>query len=180
MRTLLPVWAFVALTFAIFFLMYHHFFAFFVAGSLAILPIIFIKYLDAQERNTLEALKRKVLAACKDFTPRFIHSESGTVIALNEPTKEIIFAYVDGPLKAYPYTSIRNWTIKKETAPEITAGDGPFKAHGNARRATMSTGLFFNVKDIDHPEWRISMGQDSDRKRWFEILNQAINEGGAA
>ena len=47
---------------------------------------------------------------------------------------------------------------------------------GAAARAAAETGFFVKVRDVDNPEWRVSMDQKADRDRWSEILEQEINE----
>lgn len=40
------------------------------------------------------------------------------------------------------------------------------------REAQNKSGLFVQVKDIDHPVWRITMYNTHDQDRWHEILSQ--------
>lgn len=149
------------------------------------------------EELLLRSIQNKVLEACGDSLPRFHHSEAKSSISLNEKNNEIVLSNSDGVVKSYPFASIRGWEIKEETAGQapgrIVTGLRPGMIQGafanqNAdnvhqqalRQAALNTGLFIQVKDIDYAEWRISMLNKADRKRWFEILTQAINEGGVA
>lgn len=40
--------------------------------------------------------------------------------------------------------------------------------------------MFLNMRDVDHPEWRVSMFDSADRARWAEILRQELREVGIA
>lgn len=116
---------------------------------------------------------------------KFIHIEKDTVIALNQAQKEILLGKV-GLMKKYPYADIREWTVKEQTAGVVvgmnfTSTLAAAGANLGAQQSAMAnTGLFVRVRDIDNPEWRVSMMQKADRNRWFEILTQEINEGGMA
>jgi len=123
---------------------------------------------------------------CGGSFPRFHHFEAMTGVTLNESKSEIILTNRKGMVKSYPYSFIRAWEIKEETPGQVISGAlvGSISAGAaNARsgaQARRNTGLFIQVKDIDYPEWRVSMFGRNDRKRWFENLNQSINEGGVA
>lgn len=116
---------------------------------------------------------------------KFVHVENDTAIALNEKSKEV-FLVKPSLMKKYTYADIREWTVKEQSAGETVGIDfasavAAAGANSRAEQAAMAnTGLFIRVKDIDHPEWRVSMFRKDDRNRWFEILTQEINEGGIA
>lgn len=196
MRLFAGLWVLVTGIFSVLSLFNGHFIAFLVLGALAIPGVIFSKNFDAKEKDAVEALKRKVLAAC-GTTSRYTHFEDKTAVALNEEKREIVLANSAGIVKSYPFASVRDWSVKEETAGQtgyIAGGtDGAAIAQGLAigvaagnanvkalQQARANTGLFINIKDVDHPEWRVSMQSKDDRNRWFEILNQALNEGGVA
>lgn len=40
----------------------------------------------------------------------------------------------------------------------------------------MESGLFLRVKDIEHPEWQITGISEQQAVRWFEILEQHLND----
>ena len=133
-----------------------------------------------------ESSQKIIKDLCGGSLPRFHHFEGMTGVTLNESKSEIILTNRKGMVKSYPYNFIRAWEIKEETPGKVVSSAlvGSISAGtanaGAAARARMNTGLFIQVKDIDYPEWRVSMFGRNDRKRWFEILNQSINEGGVA
>jgi hypothetical protein len=42
--------------------------------------------------------------------------------------------------------------------------------------AAARSGFFVEVRDIDHPRWRIAMKDEAQQARWMEILRQEIKE----
>lgn len=109
---------------------------------------------------------------------RFIHAEDKTGIAVDDAKSELILANAT-LTKRYSLSDVRSWEIKTVTPGVMTGGGNAAGNLGHNLRehanAIAGTGLFMQMKDIDHPEWRIAMLKDEDRKRWFEILNQKIN-----
>lgn len=85
-----------------------------------------------------------------------------------------------GASKTYRYADIRAWDARKETSGKVVGHS--MQAIGVAaamdREAKLNTGLFVTVRDVDHPQWRVSMKIENVRLRWVEILRQEINEGG--
>ena len=78
------------------------------------------------------------------------HFEDGTAIAIDREKRNILLLS-GGSAKAYSYADIRSWTAKKE-------------------------GFSVFVRDIEHPEWTLSMISPGASARWMEILTQEINE----
>lgn len=116
---------------------------------------------------------------------RFFHWDGSSAIALNQSNQTITLASADA-MKVYKFSDVRSWRINQETPGQVipamnnagsvlTAGAANI---GAASRAAANSGLFIQVKDIDYPEWRITMNK-ATQNRWFEILTQVLNEGGA-
>lgn len=158
----------------------------------------FRSWANAKVKEREKEIQQKITDLFGGTLPRFHHFQDSTAIALNESKNEIVLGNPAGIVKSYPYASIRDWEIREETAGQtggvVAGGTGGAGAamlaagiaqaasqkHAASVIAKANSGLFINVKDIDNPAWRISLQSQADRKRWFEILNQAINEGGVA
>lgn len=153
-----------------------------VWGSPALLIIWFLQIRPNKIAKENEEVNRKRVFDLVGSSPRFQHFESSTGIAVNESKGEIILSdAAAGLFKSYPFSAIRGWSLRKETVESGSVRE----SYENAimrkdARAARNTGLFLDVKDIDHPEWRVVMKSEIDRNRWFEILKQTINEGGVA
>lgn len=161
-------------------------------------PALLKIWATKKANQVAESINTQISKIFGSAIPRFNHFENNSVIMLHSDKSEILLANPQGVVKTYPYSAIREWEIRAETAGEqssvmVTGTSGAAAAQGammgisaamaNSKaqaQAAANTGLYISVKDIDYPEWRISMASQSDRKRWFEILNQAINEGGVA
>ena len=44
------------------------------------------------------------------------------------------------------------------------------------KRAAANSGLFISVRDIENPEWHVKFRDKSILNKWYEILQQEINE----
>jgi hypothetical protein len=44
--------------------------------------------------------------------------------------------------------------------------------HNSKRQGTLT----LSMRDVDHPVWTIQFASESDMNRWYELLNQAIND----
>lgn len=79
---------------------------------------------------------------------------SGAVgIALNVNT-QTLFMKDEKIVKSYPFAAIRDWESGKDAR-------------------TNASYFMVHVKDVDNPEWKLP---GIPGKKWFEILNQEINE----
>lgn len=115
---------------------------------------------------------------------KYSFMNSDTAIAVS-PERKIVRLKSGGVVKDYPFADVRNWETHLLTGGDIVATSatvqGGLAAVGaNRRNAQMNkagSGLFVNVRDIDHPSWRIVMLNKADQNRWVEILQQLINEG---
>ncbi|HDS1305116.1 TPA: hypothetical protein QEK28_001961 [Stenotrophomonas maltophilia] len=59
--------------------------------------------------------------------------------------------------KIYPLSDVRTW--EKHW-------------HNSRRQGTLT----LSVRDVDHPVWTIKFASESEMNRWYELLNQAIND----
>lgn len=89
----------------------------------------------------------------------------------------------NGVMKTYRFNEVRNWTINDVKAEQVYASGGVFQGinavstNASLRSKAMEdSGLFVTVRDTERPEWQIWMKRE-EQKKWFEILQQAINEG---
>jgi len=117
---------------------------------------------------------------------RFAHQEGDTLIVLNPNTRKISLS-VCGESKVYGYNEVREWDARKVSRAGGAVGFGGVGtiAAGSqniaaSMKADRETGLFLTMRDIEHPQWRVSMFDASDRARWAEILRQELSEGGVA
>jgi hypothetical protein len=113
----------------------------------------------------------------------FEHAEDGTAIALNARARTLTLLR-DGSWKTYPFADVREWSTRIVTADQylvggsVLGGAAAMSSNASARReAAADSGLFVRVRDVQRPEWRVSMVDRDAQARWMEILDQAINEG---
>lgn len=64
-------------------------------------------------------------------------------------------------VKIYTFADVRSWE----------------KHWNNSKRQGTLT---VSVRDTDHPVWSIPFQSENEMNQWYEVLNQAINEGGRA
>ncbi|TJY58307.1 DUF4755 domain-containing protein [Sinimarinibacterium sp. CAU 1509] len=90
-------------------------------------------------------------------------------------------------IKRYGFDAIRNWETKVNTGNELINADFRLNSISQTdsinRKIRManeaSSGLFIEVRDIDHPRWHIRFSRHEmvqQVPRWMEILRQLINE----
>lgn len=110
------------------------------------------------------------------------HHSNKTGIALDDQAR--IIHLLEGKIsKSYSYDDVRSWNTNVQTG-GVVYGGGFAGAIGTIEAGinnVKNTGLFITVKDVEHPEWRISLCKPNHRDarkihaRWIEILAQAIN-----
>lgn len=118
---------------------------------------------------------------------QLFHWEWESGLALNEE-KATLTVSVGKNIKTYKFTDIREWAVRSERAGQVVPMGGGLAGGlaagaaniGASSLAAANTGLFISVKDIHFPTWRISMQSKAKRDSWFEILTQALNEGGTS
>lgn len=125
---------------------------------------------------------------------RYTHEGVGTAIGLC-PAERMVRLRAQFPsgvkVKDYSYDDIREWKFNISSGGMVhsfgrqsaSASMGMGVANIIQKNKNESeTGLFLQVRDIDHPEWQIKFPRSKQReheiKRWMEILRQELNEGG--
>lgn len=98
-------------------------------------------------------------------------------IAISSANSKIVVSQ-DGETRTYGFDDIRKWTTNLDSSWAAGTGMAGAQAHlaVDAQRYE-NTGLFVQVKDVDHPEWHIRIQKKPELNRWFEILTQTVNEG---
>lgn len=127
--------------------------------------------LMVKSHNKIETNNATFAGAAHSF------ANKGTGIGIY-PDKRTLLLMQDKKQKEYSFADIRRWEINLQTGGNVV-GQGVAVAAANfhaARENTKASGLFVEVRDIDHPVWRINMLKKSDQQRWMEILRQFINE----
>ena len=92
------------------------------------------------------------------FAAEFDHSYfyGNGAVALSVPRSRIKIRSSKGT-KIYPLSDVRAW--EKHW-------------HNSKRQGTLT----ISMRDVDHPVWKIQFAIESDMNRWYEILNQAVND----
>lgn len=156
-------------------------------GAFAIGAVVWISSRIGAGRPDHQALKA---AACEaagiSIDSKFAHVEKSTAIALNSQTRRIAVS-AGGQSKVYGYDDVRDWEVRKVSRAGGAVGygvTGTIAAGSQNIAASMEadrqTGLFLTTRDIEHPQWRVSMFGSDDRARWAEILRQELDEKGQA
>jgi hypothetical protein len=105
-------------------------------------------------------------------------------IAIDLASRKIVLANKN-KWKAYDFDDIREWKSSFQSGGSIqTFGNIGTTGHmqaaanniGAAAGNYMASGLFIRVRDIDYPEWHIMGASKQQATRWFEILEQNLNE----
>lgn len=112
------------------------------------------------------------------------HGEDDSGIAVNRQARTLTLSNA-GQWKTYPFAEVRGWKtyLVRPGQPGVVAGNlasnvASIGAEIRAKQdAAADTGLFVEVRDIDHPKWRVAMKDERAQSRWMEILRQEINEG---
>lgn len=145
--------------------------------------------LTIRSRKLARLDDQRLLAAAREAigaapSSRYEHVETGTAIVLN-PEKRRLAVAQGARSKVYRYEEVRFWRAAKESSSgAVGLGvEGTIAAAsqsiGASKQADINTGLFLTMRDLDNPEWRVSMFEASDRAKWSEILRQEIDERAA-
>lgn len=96
-------------------------------------------------------------------------------------TRKTVYLRKGNLHRSYGFNDVRSWEINdvqggRMVGVGIVAGMAAMGENMRAQsNAAAISGLFVAVRDIDAPELQIQM-ERNDQKRWFEILNQLIND----
>ncbi|CAM4345530.1 hypothetical protein CR156_14925 [Stenotrophomonas lactitubi] len=102
-----------------------------------------------QSRSQREAFGR-------DFERSYYGAPGGLAMSVERSRLKI---RARNAVKIYPLADVRSW--EKHW-------------HNSKRQGT----LIVSVRDTDHPVWSIPFQSENEMNQWYEVLNQAINEGG--
>ena len=124
---------------------------------------------------------------------KYKHWCDQTAIAIDGLSKKIYLSN-NGVSKIYDFSDVRKWRTNISTGGDIVGGmvmtGGLAGSMHNMRvmaenkriknENEANSGLFINVKDIDHALWHIKFKSDESIERelakWMEILTQFLNE----
>lgn len=118
-----------------------------------------------------------------DSKYKFGHGDFGIAVGENQ-----LHLCEYGYTKSYAFNDVRSWKTNLSTGGNIIGGGniGQLIDVGIANRKQQknnekNTGLFVTVRDVDKPVWRIKFSNNDEEEeiqqaRWFEILNQTLNE----
>jgi hypothetical protein len=152
-----------------------------VGFVILVLPVLlFIRKVNRAKRAWPETLKqaRRSLGDSKDIISYETDYQTGHAILVNPTARSAVLIRTPKLVKKYSLDDIREWATQTVDTQLFTTN--ALVAAGAAAKQAANTGFVLRVKDIEHPEWFISMHSSNDRARWMEIFNQAINEGGLA
>lgn len=130
----------------------------------------------------LGGAEREALAASEGL--RFKHFWGGTGIALDLERRELILL-AGRHWKRHPMGQVRTWERRVQTG-GLVYGTGLAVVAANVTAAAnnkAATGLFIEVRDHEHPKWRVAFPPhrvDRELSRWMELLRQAVNEDGGS
>lgn len=92
----------------------------------------------------------------RDFERSYYGAPGGLAMSVERSRLKI---RARNAVKIYPLADVRSW--EKHW-------------HNSKRQGTLTV----SVRDTDHPVWSIPFQSENEMNQWYEILNQAINEGG--
>lgn len=131
---------------------------------------------SALSSNKKKLSSTRVLGLAKDLFGEEVsywYDKFNTGIVIDKNHEKVLL--VEGEKsQVFNISQIRSYEKKKcdiyiPTVNGINANIARCKAYADARR---QTGLFITVSDVEHPVWRISMQDENDQQRWYEILTQ--------
>ncbi len=125
--------------------------------------------------------EREAIAATDGLKWR--HFYKGTGIALDAEKREL-HLFSARTYRRYPLASVRTWERRHHTGGALVGqGLAVVTANmANAANNSANSGLFFEVRDVDHPVWRIAFPPRAiprELPRWMEVLQQTVNEAPA-
>ncbi|MBP6277871.1 MAG: DUF4755 domain-containing protein, partial [Limnohabitans sp.] len=121
------------------------------------------------------------------------HYYDGTAIGINGSLRKI-YLRQNGLVKTYRFDDVRKWNTNLSSGGAVVGGImvagglaasvNNMQIHAANKRAEKenkdNSGLFLNIKDIDHPLWHIKFNYDNNLQielaKWMEILTQFLNE----
>lgn len=145
-------------------------------GWFFLLPMLLITMKEGDDGS-------EISTAAKTFAKgaQYAYAGGGTAIAVDTTRKIVRLKDGGWETKEYPFSEIREWCTNLSTGGQVLgyglhAGSQAMGHNARVERENRKTsGLFVQVRDIGHPEWRIDMPSEQNQKRWMEIMRQTIN-----
>lgn len=94
------------------------------------------------------------VAFAAEFDHSYFHSNSALALSV---ARSRIKLRTTQATKIYPLNDVRTWEKHWHNSKHVGT-------------------LTLSVRDADHPVWTIKFYRESDMNRWYELLNQAIND----
>lgn len=94
----------------------------------------------------------------REFERSYFGRQGGLAISAKRSRLKI---RAGSAVKIYTFADVRSW--EKHW-------------HNSKRKGTLT----LSARDVEHPVWSIPFQSENEMNQWYEVLNQAINEGGRA
>jgi hypothetical protein len=120
----------------------------------------------------------QAIAATEGLSLRHFWGGSGIAV---DPAKRQLHLYAKPHYKVYDFADVRRWE-RNEMSGGMAVGTGLAVVSHNFATAAQNdkdSGLFIEVRDIEHPRWRVAFPRrhlGKELPRWMEVLRQSINE----
>jgi len=122
----------------------------------------------------------QAIAATEGLSLR--HFWGGSGIAVDAQQRKL-HLYAKPHYKVYDFADVRKWERNQVSGGAVLGTGAAVVAHNLATAAqnAKDSGLFIEVRDIEHSRWRVAFPPrrlDKELPRWMEVLRQSINEPG--
>jgi len=125
-------------------------------GSFLFLFVLGAAVLVAIVANQAHRSRSQREAFGREFERSYFGGQGALAISVERSRLKI---RAGSAVKIYPLADVRSW--EKHW-------------HNSKRQGTLTV----SVRDTDHPVWSIPFQSENEMNQWYEVLNQAINEGG--
>ena len=124
-------------------------------GTFLLLFVLGAAGLVAMAVNRIFQFRSQREAFGREFERSYFGGQGALAISVERSRLKI---RADKAVKIYPFMDVRSWE----------------KHWHNSKRAGTIT---ISVRDLDHPVWTIQFNSENEMNQWYEVLNQALNEG---
>lgn len=125
-------------------------------GTFLLLLVLCAAVLVAIGVNQALRFRSQREAFGREFERSYFGGQGGLAISVERSRLKI---RARNAVKIYPLANVRSW--EKHW-------------HNSKCQGTLTV----SVRDTDHPVWSIPFQSENEMNQWYEILNQAVNEGG--
>lgn len=145
--------------------------AFLIAPAIVVFTLL-MAHIKADKNAFFQKVEKLGPSKYQDYN-------NSTGIAVTTNHKLVLLA--GQQLKAYDFRDVRQWRVSLQNGGIVLGGgiNGAVLNGIEAKRAANNTGLFVSVRDIENPEWHIKFMNKAMLNKWYEILQQEINERSA-